>query len=201
MSRELLPRDAPSRSRPRVRLGAGMTRLSQRELHERFLVGLDDRAISHSGLDAKPLELELAPPLPPRVRLYLFNATRPPGGRPVGEFKIQIMVPGQERGERGSFDSGDGRLVLLAGYTAEEDVFILWDAGLYRDFSWSRNVQVKSDTIMQAFAGSIGQQERETRPAGGGRVTETVLTASTSRLACAIERRVTLSRERLLAEM
>lgn len=118
----------------------------------------------------------------------------------MGEFKIQLMVPGQDRGERASFDTSGGRLALVAGYTADEDVFILWDAGLYRDFSWSRNVQVKSDTIMQAYAGAIGHQEREMRPAGGGRVIETVLTASASRLADAIGLRTDLTRRRLLGE-
>ncbi len=29
--------------------------------------------------------------------------------------------------------------------TPEEDVFILWDAGLYPDFAWSRNVQVSGN--------------------------------------------------------
>jgi hypothetical protein len=91
--------------------------------------------------------------------------------------------------------------VLLAGFAAVEEVFVLWDAGLYRDFSWSRNVQVKSDTILQGFAGLIGRQERETRPPGGGRIMETVLTASESRLPDAIKLRAELSRRRLLGEM
>jgi hypothetical protein len=179
---------------------AKASRLTQVELHERFVKALEGRIVAHSDLELKPLELDFVPPLPPRVRVYLFNATRPPGGRPVGEFKIQVMVPGQARGDRACFDASEGHLVILAGYTAEEDVFILWDAGLYRDFSWSRNVQVKSDTVMQAFAGAIGHQERETRPAGGGRVVETVLTASASRLSDAIKLRTDLTRQRLLGE-
>ena len=28
----------------------------------------------------------------------MYNATRPPGGRPLGEHKIQLMVPGKGRG-------------------------------------------------------------------------------------------------------
>ena len=71
------------------------------------------------------------------------------------------MVPGKGRGERASFDNGDGRIVLLVGYAAEEDVFILWDAGLYPDFAWSRNVQVKAETIIEASAGKLATQERQ----------------------------------------
>lgn len=177
------------------------TRLSQEDLHRRFVESLGDAVTHHSDLAMKPLDVDLTPPLPPRVRLYMFNATRPPGGRPLGEFKIQLMVPGQVRGERASFDSTDGRLVLVVGYAVEEAVFVLWDAGLYGDFAWSRNVQVKSDTVLQAYAGGIGRQERDLRPAGGGRVTETVVAASATGLVDAIELRVDLSRQRLLGDI
>ena len=120
-------------------------RLPQDELQRRLVAALGVSVLRiHTPLDAKPFELDLAPPLPHRVRVYMYNATRPPGGRPLGEHKIQLMVPGKGRGERASFDHGDGRIVLLIGYAADEDVFILWDAGLYSDFAWSRNVQVKA---------------------------------------------------------
>ncbi|MCY1457959.1 hypothetical protein D9M71_752980 [compost metagenome] len=107
------------------------------------------------------------------------------------------MVPGQRRVDRGSFDNGDGRIVLMAGYAAEEDVFILWDAGLYPDFAWSRNVQVKAETIIQASAGRLAMQERRLRKP---RATETVLAVKPRRLADAIIRRMELTRERLLTE-
>lgn len=175
-------------------------RLSQADLHKHFVRLLGRHVIRHSDLDVKPLEVELAPPLPGRVRVYMYNATRPPGGRPLGEHKVQLIVPGQRRGERGSFDHGDGRIVLLIGYAAEEDVFVLWDAGLYPDFAWSRNVQVKAETIIEASAGKLATQHRQLRPATGRAVLETVLAAHPIRLAEALERRVQLTRERLLSE-
>lgn len=172
-------------------------RVSQSELHRRFTEALGRAVRSHSPFERKPLEIELASPLPGRVRVYLFNATRPPGGRPLGEHKVQLIVPGQGRGVRGTFDHSDGRIVLLAGYAAEEDVFILWDGGLYNDFAWSRNVQVKASTIIEASAGKLAVQERRLRPADGPAVTETLLAAPPSRLADAIVRRIELTRERL----
>lgn len=172
-------------------------RVSQPELHRRFTEALQRAVRSHSLLDRKPLEIDLASPLPGRVRVYLFNATRPPGGRPLGEHKVQLIVPGQRRGVRGTFDHSGGRIVLLAGYAAEEDVFILWDGGLYNDFAWSRNVQVKADTIIEASAGKLAVQERRLRPADGPAVTEILLAAPPSRLADAIVRRMELTRERL----
>jgi excisionase family DNA binding protein len=172
-------------------------RVSQQELHRRFTDALGRAVRSHSPLERKPLEIDLASPLPGRVRVYLFNATRPPGGRPLGEHKVQLIVPGQGRGVRGTFDHSDGRIVLLAGYAAEEDVFILWDGGLYNDFAWSRNVQVKAETIIEASAGKLAVQERRLRPTDGPAVTETLLAAPPSRLADAIVRRIELTRERL----
>lgn len=172
-------------------------RVSQQELHRRFTDALGRAVRSNSPFERKPLEIDLASPLPGRIRVYLFNATRPPGGRPLGEHKVQLIVPGQGRGVRGRFDHSDGRIVLLAGYAAEEDVFILWDGGLYNDFAWSRNVQVKAETIIEASAGKLAVQERRLRPADGPAVTETLLAAPPSRLADAIVRRIELTRERL----
>jgi excisionase family DNA binding protein len=172
-------------------------RVSQVELHRRFVAALGDRVTRHAQLERKPLELDLHAPLPSRARIYLFNATRPPGGRPMGEHKVQLIMPGQRRGERGQFDQGDGRIVILAGYAAEEDVFILWDAGLYPDFAWSRNVQVRAETIIEAAAGRIARQERRMRPAGGGAATEVLLACPPALLAEAIRLRQDLTRSRL----
>jgi len=176
-------------------------RIPQDDLHRRFVQALGPSAVrSHSPWESKPIELDLAPPLPQRVRVYMYNATRPPGGRPLGEHKVQLIVPGHRRGGRGSFDNGDGRIVLLVGYGAEEDVFILWDAGLYSDFAWSRNVQVKAETIIQASAGKLATQERQLRPPNGRPALETVLAVKPRRLAEAIIKRMELTRERLLRE-
>lgn len=176
-------------------------RVTQDELHRRLVRALGSSSVkSHSPWDAKPFELDLVPPLPQRVRVYMYNATRPPGGRPLGEHKVQLIVPGQRRGQRGSFDNGDGRIVLLIGYAAEEDVFVLWDAGLYTDFAWSRNVQVKAETIIQASAGKLATQERQLRPPSGRPIVETVLAVKPRSLAEAVVRRMKLTRERLLRE-
>ena len=172
-------------------------RVSQTELHRRFLDALGGIVRSHGVLNRKPLEADLVAPLPSRIRLYIFNATRPPGGRPLGEHKVQLIVPGQRRGDRGSFDHSGGRMVLLAGYAAEENVFVLWDAGLYTDFAWSRNVQVKAETLIQATAGKVAEQERRLRPTDGNAFTETVLACPPMRLAEALVRRVEITRNRM----
>lgn len=176
-------------------------RVTQDELHRRLIRAIGSSSVkSHSPWDTKPFEMDLVPPLPQRVRVYMYNATRPPGGRPLGEHKVQLIVPGQRRDQRGSFDNGDGRIVLLIGYAAEEDVFVVWDAGLYTDFAWSRNVQVKAETIIQASAGKLATQDRQLRPPSGRPIVEKVLAVKPRSLAEAIVRRMELTRERLLRE-
>ena len=199
------PAPAPAPNEPAVTTtperAESANRLPQDELQRRLVAALGVSILRiHTPLDAKPFELDLAPPLPHRVRLYMYNATRPPGGRPLGEHKIQLMVPGKGRGERASFDNGDGRIVLLIGYAADEDVFILWDAGLYPDFAWSRNVQVKAGTIIEASAGKLATQERQLRPATGRATIETVLAVKSRRLSEALIKRMDLTRERMLRD-
>ncbi|WP_367394714.1 helix-turn-helix domain-containing protein [Cupriavidus sp. Agwp_2] len=194
--------EAPVLGCPEERVIEDLTeRVSPGELHRRLVHALGSSSVrSHSHWDEKPFEMDLNSPLPHKVRVYMYNATRPPGGRPLGEHKVQLIVPGQRRGQRGSFDNGDGRIVLLVGYAAEEDVFVLWDAGLYTDFAWSRNVQVKAETIIQASAGKLATQERQLRPPSGRPIVETVLAVKPRGVAEAIARRMELTRERLLRE-
>ena len=173
------------------------TKLNQTELHKRFLESLKNSVVYHSGINEKPLEVDLKSPLPKKIRLYIYNSTHPPGGRTLGEHKVQLIVPGQSRGERASFDHSGGRIVLLCGYQVEVEVFILWDASLYHDFAFSRNVQVKAETIYEAFAGNIGRQQRSLRTTSGTQK-ETVLTAKSSLLKEAILLRLSITVSRLL---
>lgn len=136
-------------------------RLSVEHLHRTFLEALNDSVASHSDLATKPMEVDLKHPLPHKLRVYMYNATYPPGGRTMGEHKIQLIVPGQERGARANFDSSGGRIPLLVGYRSDIRIFMLWDAELYQDFSYSRNVQVMPETVYEAFARGIGKQTRK----------------------------------------
>ena len=174
------------------------SRASQVEMHTRLIEVLGKRVLHHGPVETKPLEIDLGGSLPVRIRVYMYNATRPLGGRPLGEHKVQLIVPGQRRGERGSFDHGDDRVVLLIGYAAEEDVFILWDAGLYSNFAWSRNVQVKAETIIEATAGKLATQFRQLRPGNGPAVVETLIATPAERLAEAVDTRIQRTRQRLI---
>ena len=88
-------------------------------------------------------------------------------------------------------------MAILAGYSAEDDVYVLWDAGLYENFAWSRNVQVKADTITQASAGIVAEQERILRPRDGVSLKETVLASNGEHLKDILRTRIDLAVERL----
>ena len=171
-----------------------MVTLKTRDLHARFLEALSDKITSVSDLGQKPLLLDLQYPLPPKVRLYLFNITHPPGGRTPGEHKIQIIIPGQKRGERAELDHSNGRLVILAGYSADSDVFVVWDAELYPSIPFSRNVQAHPDTVYAAAAGRIAIQKRRIR----GQGVEKVIAAPPNKLREALQLRFEYTLSRLL---
>jgi hypothetical protein len=169
-------------------------RLSVEHLHLTLLDALNGAVVSHSAIETKPLEVDLKSPLPSKLRVYMYNATYPPGGRTMGEHKIQLIVPGQARGARGNFDSSGGRIPILVGYRSDLRIFMLWDAELYVDFAYSRNVQVMPETVYEAFAQGIGSQKRNlwTRDA------EIVITADARHLGQALLERQQETLKRLL---
>lgn len=168
-------------------------RLSQAELHRLFLAALSGQVAYHSDEKIKPLEVDCYAPLPALLRVYIYNATDPPGGRTLGEHKIQLIVPGQPRGEIGNFEYSEERIPLLVGYVAHSSVFVLWDAGCYRNFSYSRNVQVKAETVHAAFCGEVVIQKRRLRTG-----METVIACRGEKLTKAIELRMRLTLDRLI---
>lgn len=139
--------------------------LSKPELHERFVAAIESGAAVSAITDAAgELVVELRSPLPRRVRVYIYNATNPPGGRTTPEHKIQLILANQARAQRGNFDRADVDFVLLCGYVPEEDVFVFWDAALHVDFAYSKNLQVRSENVVgAAAAGVMVRQERSLR--------------------------------------
>jgi len=163
------------------------------KVNEAFLAALGDSVLSHGATSSKPLEVDLAPPLPHRIRAYLYRVTGPPGGRTPGEHKIQLILPGQDRGVRASLDYAGGRIVILGGLQVDLGVFVLWDSAKYVDFSYSRNVQVRLETILAALGGGIATQTRSIR--GQGR--ETVIACVPDMLPQALQMRLDLTADGL----
>src|SRR5262245_725301 len=81
-------------------------------LYRRFVDALGDTVLVQPCIDgypSKPLDLTCRPPLPRRVRLYVFNCTDHPSERKAGDYRIQLRLPGQQKKQR-------GRLALEPGF-------------------------------------------------------------------------------------
>jgi hypothetical protein len=164
-----------------------VTLLLPAALNQAFIAALGSAVVGVVDQAATPLELKLAPPFPSNVRVYLFNATNPPGGRPTPEHKIQLIVPRQSRGTRGNFDFGDGANVLLVGKVEDEEAWVLWDATMHLDFAYSKNVQVKTAKIVSALQTRALTIQLRRLPQRGQ---ETVIAAPTTLLGAAIRQRL-----------
>ncbi len=87
-----------------------------------------------------------------RVRVYLWTVTADrsaAGARPLGEHKIQLILPDQEKGTTASLDTAGAHTALL-GYSADFGVFVGWEAPLYKQFAYSRNVQCREELLWEA---------------------------------------------------
>lgn len=174
-------------------------RFTQEDLNLYFLQMLGKSVLYHGSPNEKPMDVDLQPPLPPRIRVYLYNATSPRGGRTLGECKVQLIVPGQRPGQKGNFNHSGRRSAILVGYNGHHDVFVLWDAGLHSNFAYSKNVQIKPETLYAASAGRIATQERRLRLSESrGVAVETVVAARSTKLMDALCCRAELTRRRML---
>ena len=139
-------------------------KLNKNELNRVFLNGLGDLVTWSSDEDSVPLLVDIASStgFKLRIRAYLFNLTNPPGGRKADEYKAQLILPGQKKKEKASIDYSDGRMPILAAYAqeGEDGVFVLWDADKHDKISFSSNIQVKSDAIIEATYRRVVRSQR-----------------------------------------
>lgn len=155
------------------------------ELHKALLRPLGDRVLRHSDVNEKPLLVDLALPLPPRLRIYMYSLVV--GGKNrQGEYKAVLRVPGQAVGQYDSFDHSGNRLALVVAYHDDLDVFVFWDASLHPKFKNGGNIQVKDTTVLKAAA--FGRAEQIRSLSGGRR--EAVIACQSRNLAAAIDDRV-----------
>lgn len=160
-----------------------MGALGRERLHTRFIDALGNDLASHGPLDEVPLLIDIRAMVP--LAVWTFTLTNPPGGRHPAESKIQVMVPGQGRSERGNFDGPSGRFKILVGVHSDEDLFVLWDAYKHRDFAFSKNVQVRGPWLWDAQVAGLATGSRKLKSG-----VETVFAARSDHLRIAIERRI-----------
>ena len=160
------------------------------QLQRRFLAPFDGAVLGHSDLKTKPLEVDLARPNPPLLRVYLFNLIGGVGTLRDWEYKVSLRAPGQEVGEYASFSYADGRVAMLIGYRDDLDVFVLWDASLHPQFKHGGNVAVHTNTVLAAASAGVATQPRRCRLMN---TTELVLACQSSTLVETVVQRVMLT--------
>jgi hypothetical protein len=135
-------------------------RLSQRELHELFLTDLAPFVEKIDDNGKKPLVISLTKPFCCTIKAYIFNCTCPPGGRVIDEYKVQLILDGQQRGQRGCFDDSDGLITMIVGYADPLDeinngVWVLFETEKHREFAYSANIQIYLRQILQTLSENV----------------------------------------------
>lgn len=129
-------------------------RLTKEQLNKQLLCDLGDRVESYSDISGKPLLVNLKSPKR-KLKIYVFNCTCPPGGRALDEYKVQLIIEGQKRGERGRFEDSDGRDILIIGYARpysnDGGVYVIWDTNYHKEFAYSANLQCYLDPMLDAL--------------------------------------------------
>lgn len=131
-------------------LSASLPALSNESLFRRLRAALPEGTEFRTpGNAIHPAEFSI--PGFGRARAYLFTVTRDRSaiGRPLDEFKIQLIIEGQARGERASLELDDAYTVLL-GFSPDFGVFVGWESRLYTTFGYSANVQVREPLLIEA---------------------------------------------------
>lgn len=166
-------------------------RPSKKLLNTIFVKGLGDHVVWHSDISSTPLLVDLQP-RNLRLRVYLWNCTNPPGGRALDEYKVQVILPGQQRGKRGQLDYSNGRIPIIGALVryGEDFSFAFWDADKHSDFAYSGNMQVKADVIVESLCSKVSETVRTNN--------ERIVCAQPQYLYNAIIRRMDIMHEELL---
>jgi len=159
------------------------------QVHRAFLAARLGKVAWHSSVRNRPLEVDLHLPLPDRLRVYAYVMGHSPGGRHNNEHSISIRIPPRPgcEGKYRSFDHSDDRIVILAGYREDLDVWALWDAVQYTTLSIASNQQVLGDSVIAALAGGVHVQRRPRKRS------EVVLTCLSEYLGEALAKRVDIA--------
>jgi len=170
-------------------------RLRQASMHNMLLADLGEAVVQVDNYKTKPLLITLGAPTPAKLRIYMFNCTCPPGGRAPDEYKSQLIIEGQKKGERRKLEETDGRLILLIGVATpfdsyENAVYVLWEAEAHREFSFSANLQVKLEPMLRTFTDGVVVYRKKSK--------EDVVLAQRKDILTAISTRLDIDLQKLL---
>lgn len=161
------------------------------EYNEKFLEAINEAVVSHSSVNNKPMDVELCPPYPRKVRVYIFNVIEAKKDDKT-EIKVLLRLPGQI--DKAKLNFTDTSLVILCGYYQKEELFVLWDATLHPEFANSTSLHVEKKKLWDADIYGTAIYERKLNKKG----IETVMICSKDKLLETIEFRYKKHLDRLL---
>ncbi|AMV24221.1 hypothetical protein VT84_07475 [Gemmata sp. SH-PL17] len=88
-----------------------------------------------------------------QFRIYLWTLTRDrsrAGSRPRDEFKIQLILPGQQSGSSANFDFTPPHVTVILGFSPEFGVFGAWEPQLHPNFRYSKGCYIKEWQLEEA---------------------------------------------------
>ena len=112
-------------------------RLTSAELNQLFISDIGNGYTVVGEQIQKPIIISPFNNKDVKYKVYIYNCTNPPGGRTLDEYKIQLIVPGQGRGQRCYLDESDGTIILIVGFAVydslENGVWIIWETDCHRE--------------------------------------------------------------------
>lgn len=169
-------------------------KLKQRELNDLFIKNIGANVDIIGDRNKRPLYLKLGAPYFRTVMAYIYNCTDPPGGRSVGEYKIQ-MTDGP-RGQKFHYEDPQGRTILLVGYAtialgnAQEHEWVLFETAKHRVVAYSANIQIYLHQLLRALDQKVAVCVKRNK--------ETVVIARPQYLPEALEKRFEIDQQKLL---
>lgn len=123
-----------------------MPALSDQRLRTVLLGALPDATVVADSGSTKPIVVSL--PASRLYRIYLWTTTPDASvhGRPAGEHKAQIILPGTSRGSTQRLNL-EGMPTALLGYSPLYGIFTAWDANLHFESGYSKNLQFKENLL------------------------------------------------------
>lgn len=138
-----------------------MPALSDARLRSVLLGALPGARVITDPGHTKPLVLSM--PDAELYRVYLWTTTPDASaqGRPAGEHKAQIIIPGTPKGSTQRLNL-EGMPTALLGYSPLFGVFTAWDASLHFASGYSKNLQFKEELLEECVGcgWAVAEQRR-----------------------------------------
>lgn len=127
-----------------------------RDISNAFISGIQDLVID-KGSTYLPLELVTTIPLPPKLRVYLYELRAPTWNTATSpQYKMNIHIPEQMNEPAFTLDDSDDAFILLGGYDPRLQVFVFWDAYRHLQLKKHCSLSVRPNLISDVLASEGG---------------------------------------------